>query len=153
MSRVGFWRVLGNSVMYHVRITIFYISYSVLNTWHLVTFTIPQTTEAVLVLSQSDTRFYQSVKSAAEWSFDFKLFKAGSTELLGSSDYSYGLTRSTNLRVELNPGDYIVHVSSLHLSNFVQVVLICVICPGPIEQESEPRTSSQCCQQFGDLES
>ena len=123
--------------MYPVCITYSYIL-PCSQSWSPVTFIIPQTTEAVLVLSQSDTRFYQSVKSAAEWSFDFKLFKAGSPELLGSSDYSYGLTRSTSLRVKLNPGNYIVHVGPLHISNSMPVILICEIYPGTIKQESEP---------------
>jgi len=74
------------------------------------TFNIPKRTETILVLSQSDTRYYQSVESAAEWSFDFKLFKSGLDEVLGSSSYSYGVTRSVTLTIELPPGDYVVHV-------------------------------------------
>lgn len=128
------WQYGDVSCMYH-RILIYTIMVLILP---LVTFTIPQTTDVVLVLSQSDTRFYRSVRSAAEWSFDFKLFKVGSPELLGSSNYSYGMTRSTNLRVKLNPGDYIVHVRSLHISASVPAVLIREIYPGTIEQESKP---------------
>ena len=62
-------------------------------------------------MSQSDTRYYRSVQSAALWSFDFKLFKLGSDEVLGSSGYSYGVTRSVTLTIELPPGDYVVHVT------------------------------------------
>lgn len=75
-----------------------------------VTFNVPKRTDSILVLSQSDTRFYQAVQSAAQWSFDFKVFKKGSDEVLGSSSYSYGLTRSVTLSIELHPGDYVVHV-------------------------------------------
>ncbi|KAF7976604.1 hypothetical protein HWV62_6102 [Athelia sp. TMB] len=74
------------------------------------TFTVPKRTDAVIALSQSDTRFYSTVQSAALWSFDFKLFKKGSQRVLGSSSYSYGLTRSSTLSIELQPGEYVVHV-------------------------------------------
>lgn len=78
----------------------------------IVTFNLPERTEAILVLSQSDTRFYSSISSSAEWSFDFKLFKSGSKKPIGSSSYSTGLTRSVVLRKDLPAGVYVVHVSS-----------------------------------------
>jgi hypothetical protein len=84
-----------------------------------VTFNIPKRTETILVLSQSDTRYYQSVRSAALWSFDFKLFKLGSDEVLGSSTYSYGATRSVTLTIELPPGNYVVHVEHVCVCHFV----------------------------------
>lgn len=74
------------------------------------TFNVPKRTDAIIALSQSDTRFYSVVQSAAEWSFDFKLFKKGSDRVLGSSSYSYGRARSVTLNIELQPGDYVVHV-------------------------------------------
>jgi hypothetical protein len=74
------------------------------------TFSLPKQSETILVLSQSDTRFYQSLCSAAQWSFDFRLFKVGSKELVGSSSYSTGLSRSVTLRIDLPAGDYVVHV-------------------------------------------
>jgi hypothetical protein len=67
--------------------------------------------ETILVLSQADTRFFQSISSAALWSFDFKLFKVGSKEVVGSSSNSTSFSRSVTLRVELTPGDYVVQVS------------------------------------------
>ncbi|KIM82630.1 hypothetical protein PILCRDRAFT_820507 [Piloderma croceum F 1598] len=74
------------------------------------TFSIPEQSETILVLSQSDTRFFRSIASAAEWSFDFKLFKVGSKEVVGSSTNSRAPTRSVTLRIELSPGDYVVQV-------------------------------------------
>jgi len=74
------------------------------------TFSLPKHSETILVLCQSDTRFYQSICSAAQWSFDFKLFKVGSKKAVGSSSYSTGLTRSVTLRIDLPAGDYVVHV-------------------------------------------
>src|ERR1700691_4763499 len=80
----------------------------------VVTFSVPEQTETILVLSQSDTRFFSSVASAAGWSFDFKLFKVGSKEIMGSSTHSIMLPRSVTLRVELAPGDYVVQVRCRH---------------------------------------
>ncbi|KAF7976478.1 hypothetical protein HWV62_6749 [Athelia sp. TMB] len=77
------------------------------------TFSVPNRTDAIIALSQSDTRMYSTIRSAADWSFDFKLFKRGSNVALGSSSYSYGRTRSVTLRTELQPGDYIVHVGTI----------------------------------------
>lgn len=77
----------------------------------VVTFSLPEPSETILVLSQSDTRFYHDVRSAAEWSMDFKLFKVGQKELIGSSAYSTGLSRSVTLTINLPAGDYVVHVS------------------------------------------
>jgi hypothetical protein len=79
-----------------------------------VTFSIPEQTETILVLSQLDARFFRGVASAAEWSFDFKLFKVGSKEAMGSSTHSTMLPRSVTLRVALPPGDYVVQVGSTH---------------------------------------
>ncbi|KAF7970854.1 hypothetical protein HWV62_22746 [Athelia sp. TMB] len=76
------------------------------------TFTVPKRTDAIIALSQSDTRLYSAVASAAMWSFDFKLFKKGSPRVLGSSTYSYGITRSSTLNINLTPGEYVVHVST-----------------------------------------
>lgn len=75
-----------------------------------VTFNLPEQSETILVLSQSNTRHYQSLCGTAEWSFDFKVFKAGSKDIIGSSSYSTALTRSVTLRINLLPGDYVVHV-------------------------------------------
>lgn len=70
----------------------------------------PKCTDAIIALSQSDARLYSAVASAAMWSFDFKLFKKGSPRVLGSSTYSYGITRSSTLNINLAPGEYVVHV-------------------------------------------
>src|SRR5882762_3422250 len=77
---------------------------------HIVTFNVPEQTETILVLSQSDTRFFSSIASAAKWTFDFKLFKVGSKEAVGSSTHPIPLGRSVTLRTELSPGDYVVQV-------------------------------------------
>ena len=76
----------------------------------IVTFSLPKASETILVLSQSDSRFYRSVAGSSTWTFDFKLFKKGEGEPLASSDFSYSLNRSYTLRIQLEPGDYVVHV-------------------------------------------
>lgn len=105
----------------------------------VVTFTIPERSETILVMSQSDTRFYQSIASAAQWSFDFTLFKVGSKEPIGSSSYSTALTRSVTLRIELTPGDYVVQV---RFADSITHVLVTYAdtwyfwSPGAVEQRS-----------------
>ncbi|KZP03803.1 cysteine proteinase [Athelia psychrophila] len=74
------------------------------------TFTIPKRTDAIIVLSQSDIRFYDAMRSASSWTFDFKLFMKDSAQVLGSSNYSMQLPRTVTLSIELQPGDYFVHV-------------------------------------------
>lgn len=77
------------------------------------TFHVDEFTDAIIALSQSDSRLYAPVQSAAEWSFDFKLFKKGEVDVVGSSTYSYALTRSVVLNTGLQPGDYVVHVRTI----------------------------------------
>jgi len=73
------------------------------------TFCLPEQSETVLVLSQSNSRYYRGVVKE-EWSFDFKLYKVGSKDIEGSSNYSTGLSRSVTLRINLPAGEYVVHV-------------------------------------------
>lgn len=73
-------------------------------------FTIPKATETILVLAQSDRRFYSAVASSSNWRFDFKLFRRGETDALASSAYSGNMRRSRKLNIDLQPGDYVVHV-------------------------------------------
>jgi hypothetical protein len=73
------------------------------------TFCLPEQSDTVLVLSQSNSRYYRGIPKE-EWSFDFKLYKVGSKEIKGSSNYSTGLSRSVTLRINLPAGEYVVHV-------------------------------------------
>lgn len=75
-----------------------------------VTFTLPKASETIIVLSQSDNRYFRDLAGASTWSFDFKLFKHGDDEPLASSSFSYSLTRSGSLHIDLEPGEYVVHV-------------------------------------------
>ena len=75
-----------------------------------VTFTLPKATETIIVLSQSDQRFYRPVTGSSLWFFDFKLFRKGSKEELTSSENMRPGSRSTKLHIYLEEGDYVVHV-------------------------------------------
>ena len=77
-----------------------------------VTFTLTSATETILVLSQSDNRYYHDVAGSVRWNFDFKLFKAGQDKPIASS-HAPPIYRSSNLRMKLESGDYVVHVSNL----------------------------------------
>ncbi|TDL19165.1 cysteine proteinase [Rickenella mellea] len=75
------------------------------------TFTLDHSSEAVIVLSQSDKRYYKTVASSSEWTFDFAIFRAGEDVPLTTSSFSYESERSCSVRTELEAGDYVVHVS------------------------------------------
>lgn len=75
-----------------------------------VTFTLPKASETIIVLSQSDDRFYKALSSSSVWTFDFKIFKRGTAKAVANSDISYVLNRSSKLRIDLEAGDYVVHV-------------------------------------------
>lgn len=82
-------------------------------THRLVKFTLPKKSETILIMSQSDDRFYKSLASSSIWSFNYMLFKAGVSTPIASSHFSYFLNRSNTLRMELEEGDYVVHVRSI----------------------------------------
>ncbi|KAK6988179.1 cysteine proteinase [Favolaschia claudopus] len=74
------------------------------------TIKIPQTTSAIIVLSQLDSRSFKRISSPFEWMFDFKVFKRGQNLPLGESAQNRFFSRSVNLELVLDEGDYIVHV-------------------------------------------
>lgn len=85
-----------------------------------VTINVPSDTSgpAVIVLSQLDNRYFQDIRNLtgyAVWSFDFVVFRQGGTEPVAISGPSNFHTRSVNLEVELEAGEYVVHVSSMLL--------------------------------------
>lgn len=65
----------------------------------------------IIVLAQLDDRYYRSISGLSDWSLDFKLFKKGETTLLASSSHSTFYRRSVNAELELEEGEYVVHVS------------------------------------------
>ncbi|KAF8877897.1 hypothetical protein BD779DRAFT_1677100 [Infundibulicybe gibba] len=79
-----------------------------------VSFTITMTnlSLAVIVLSKLDDRYFQGIAEDSDfvWSFDFILFKKGSEIPVAESSHSPDRGRSTNLEVELEAGEYVLHV-------------------------------------------
>ena len=78
----------------------------------VVTVNIPQKTLAVIVLAQQDTRSFSDIDGVYEWSCDFTLFKKGDTEPIATSDRDEIWGRNVQLEIELDAGEYTVHVSS-----------------------------------------
>lgn len=77
----------------------------------IVSFSLPKESEAIIVLSRADERFFQDLKSATAWNFDFSLFKEGEADaILVSRSTEQTWTRSTAVRTYLQPGSYVVHV-------------------------------------------
>ncbi|KAJ7125785.1 cysteine proteinase [Mycena crocata] len=74
------------------------------------TITIPKPSFTILVLSQLDSRYFNDISGRWYWSFDFLLFKRGQTEPLAMSSQPRFYSRSVNLELNLEAGDYVVHV-------------------------------------------
>ena len=76
-----------------------------------VTLSLPAPSLAIIVLSKLDERYFGEISGRSAWSFDFLLFKKGGKEAVGSSSHSRFYSRSVNLEMNLDAGDYVVHVS------------------------------------------
>ncbi|KAH7100356.1 cysteine proteinase [Auriculariales sp. MPI-PUGE-AT-0066] len=74
------------------------------------TFSIPQRTNCVIVLAQVDSRYFKDISGYSQWSLEFSLFERGGTEPIGESVHSVFWTRSVATELELDAGDYVVHV-------------------------------------------
>jgi len=74
------------------------------------TFSLPKPSFTIIVLSKLNDRYFKAVSGRTTWTFDFVLFKKGDADPIASSSHSIFWTRSVNLEVELEAGDYVVHV-------------------------------------------
>ncbi|KAH8833437.1 hypothetical protein DL96DRAFT_1771293 [Flagelloscypha sp. PMI_526] len=76
------------------------------------TIEIPEKSPAVIVLSRLDERYFTDLAVRSAWHFDLSLFKAGEPEpIIESVHGTYrGVMRSINFEVDLEPGEYVVHV-------------------------------------------
>ena len=75
--------------------------------------TIPERTLSVIVLAQQDKRYFSAISGYTSWSLDFALFKKGDAEPLATSLHSRFWGRSVQLELELEAGEYVVHVRIL----------------------------------------
>ncbi|KAJ3724038.1 hypothetical protein C8R42DRAFT_702131 [Lentinula raphanica] len=73
------------------------------------TFSLPKASPAMIVLSELDTRFFEEISSRWSWTFDFVVFRKGEKEYLAHSAPSRLWSRSVNLELNLDAGDYVVH--------------------------------------------
>jgi hypothetical protein len=84
-----------------------------------VTISIPAPTKAVIVLSKLDERYFSDISGNSCWTFEFALFKKGSKEIFAQSSLTRFYLRSVNLELQLEAGQYVVHVRSSHLFIFL----------------------------------
>jgi hypothetical protein len=66
---------------------------------------------AVIVLARNDTRAFADLDGPYAWTYDFKLFKRGDQSPVASSRHDMLWEKSVPLEIDLDPGDYVVHVS------------------------------------------
>ena len=84
-----------------------------------VTFSLPVASPAIIVLSKYDVRYFKDIQGPCIWHLDFILAREGETEPLAESSYSFFYTRSVNVELYLEAGNYIVLVSQTRfLCNF-----------------------------------
>ncbi|KAF8318702.1 cysteine proteinase [Clavulina sp. PMI_390] len=74
------------------------------------TFNMPKASPAILVLAQLDDRYFSDLSGSSKFTLDFKLFKKGEKEVLVNSSHSMFFGRSVNAELDLEAGDYVVHV-------------------------------------------
>ena len=75
-----------------------------------VTFSITGQSNALIVLSQLDSRYFRDIAGRSSWTMDFALVREGEKEPLAESLHSDFYLRSVNLEIELEAGNYIVYV-------------------------------------------
>ncbi|EJU01594.1 cysteine proteinase [Dacryopinax primogenitus] len=74
------------------------------------TFTMPKSGPTIVVLTQLDTRYFRELAPWTRWSFDFALFKRGEKDVVAVSHHAAIWTRSVNIELDLEEGEYVVHV-------------------------------------------
>lgn len=62
------------------------------------------------MLSQIDERYFGDLSGESTWTFDFILYKKGDPEAIAESPHSHFYDRSVNLELELEAGEYVIHV-------------------------------------------
>ncbi|KDR70875.1 hypothetical protein GALMADRAFT_159702 [Galerina marginata CBS 339.88] len=72
------------------------------------TFSLPAPSPVIIVLTKYDMRYFKDIQGPCIWNLDFILARAGETEPLAESSYSFFYTRGVSVELELEPGDYVV---------------------------------------------
>ncbi|KAM0185415.1 hypothetical protein ACHAPI_012172 [Fusarium lateritium] len=73
-------------------------------------FTLSKTGPIVLVLAQLDDRYFRGLEGQYVFELGFRLHKAGHSDYVVRSQTPYRMTRSVNVELELEAGDYEVRV-------------------------------------------
>lgn len=74
------------------------------------TISVPKNTPAVIVLQQVDSRYFEEISGYRDYNFDFVIFKKGSNEVIASCMGGINWCRSRSVEVNLEAGEYVVHV-------------------------------------------
>jgi hypothetical protein len=80
-----------------------------------VTFSLPKAAFAIIVLSQLDTRYFKEIAGISSWTLEFALVKGGEKDPLAETMSTLFYSRSVNLEIDLEAGEYVVYVSPLYL--------------------------------------
>ena len=80
-------------------------------TFFLVNFSLPVASPAIIVLSKYNVRYFKDIQGPCIWNLDFILAREGDVEPLAESSYSFFYTRSVNVELDLEAGNYVVLVS------------------------------------------
>ncbi|KAF5027489.1 hypothetical protein F66182_414 [Fusarium sp. NRRL 66182] len=73
-------------------------------------FTISKSGPVVLVLAQLDDRYFRGLEGQYRFELGFRLHKAGHSDYVVRSQTPYRMTRSVNVELELEAGDYEIRV-------------------------------------------
>ncbi|KAJ7155793.1 cysteine proteinase [Mycena filopes] len=74
------------------------------------TISMAKSSDAIIVLSQLDSRYFLDISGRSVWSLDFVLYKQGKPEAVAESVHARFFSRSVNLEIPLEAGEYVVHV-------------------------------------------
>ena len=89
-----------------------FLSVLILNYRILVTFSLPKPTFTVIVLSQLDSRYFKEIAGISSWTLEFTLVKRGEEAPLADATPTLLYSRSVNLEIDLEAGEYVVYVST-----------------------------------------
>ncbi|KAF9461870.1 hypothetical protein BDZ94DRAFT_1310221 [Collybia nuda] len=74
------------------------------------TFSLPKATFAIIVVSQLDLRYFKEISGTSMWGIDFVLARRGEKGPIAESSSSMLYSRSINLEMNLDAGEYVVYV-------------------------------------------
>ncbi|KAG6877180.1 hypothetical protein C0993_009602 [Termitomyces sp. T159_Od127] len=74
------------------------------------TISLPAASYTIIVLSNLNDRYWKGISSCSLRAFDFVVYKKGESKPITTSSASICYSRSVNTEVELEAGEYVVHV-------------------------------------------